>query len=191
MPVPLFMLAASGVFIFPFLTFVVAFSHILAVCVHLVIASCAQVWGCFLLFPWAHAIVVYKFCQLATASKLATSLSTAVYFSKVILGFCQLAQTASKVATRPSLSTTTSTMSAVTVTNISSSTAQVKLHEFFRQYTYFFLLLRAPNFTVLSVSAATSSQSISNPRGIRNNPQLSPLRNLRLQAQRSCSMEVL
>ncbi|KAG2758067.1 hypothetical protein P692DRAFT_20866978 [Suillus brevipes Sb2] len=126
-------------------------------------ASCALVWGSFLLFPSAHVIVVFfsgvilGFCQLATAiklatslstavyfskvtlgfyqlataSKLATSLSTAVHFSKVILGFCQLAQTASKVATRPSLPTTTSTTSAVTVTNISSSTAQEKLHEFF------------------------------------------------------------
>jgi hypothetical protein len=59
--------------------------------------------------------VTLGFYQLATASKLATSLSTAVHFSKVILGFCQLAQTASKVATRPSLPTTTSTTSAVTV----------------------------------------------------------------------------
>jgi hypothetical protein len=38
-----------------------------------------------------------------------------VHFSKVILGFCQLAQTASNVATRPSLPTNASTTSAVTV----------------------------------------------------------------------------
>jgi hypothetical protein len=49
-----------------------------------------------------------------------------------------------------------------------------------------FVCLHRPVFVIdiIDIDPA-SSQLISNPRGIRNNLQSSPLRNLRLQAQRS------